>query len=345
MKKQLFIILLLVSSASLFAQNRELTSPEASQAASIMQRIGITDITIKYHSPLAKSRTIWGDLVPYNEVWRAGANQNTVITFSTDVKIEGKNLAAGSYGLHMIPSQKEWIIIFNKNSGAWGSFFYDQKDDALRVTVTPQSAEMQDWLSYTFTAVQPESTVALLRWEKMAVPFKISIDVPETVYQNMKQELTDLYGFFWQPHNQAAAFCVQKNIHLDQAMLWVDKSISIQKNFTNLNTKSRLLAKQGKQQEADAIKAEAVTMADETQMNAYGYELMGQEKSKEAIDVFRSNVKKYPASWNVYDSYAEALEKTGDKKGAVSNYKTALSKAPENQKKRITDTINKLEGK
>lgn len=345
MKKQLIIVLLLLSSASLFAQNRELTTPEASQAATLTQRIGITDITISYHSPLAKGRTIWGDLVPYNEVWRAGANQNTVITFSTDVKIEGKNLSAGSYGLHMIPSQKEWTIIFNKNSGAWGSFFYDQKDDALRVTVTPQSADMQDWLNYTFTALQPESTVALLRWEKLAVPFKINIDVPETVYKNMQQELTDLYGFFWAPHNQAAAYCIQKNIHLDQAAVWVDKSIMIQKNFNNLNTKSRLLAKQGKQQEADALKTEALTMADETQMNAYGYELLGQERNKEAIDVFRSNVKKYPASWNVYDSLAEALEKTGDKKAAVSNYKTALSKSPENQKKRITDTIAKLEGK
>ena len=120
----------------------ELKKPEISQAASVNQRIGITDISISYHSPIAKGRTIWGDLVPYNEVWRAGANENTTISFSTDVKVEGKLIHAGSYGLHMIPTQKEWTLIFSKNNYAWGSFFYDEKDDALRVTVKTKSVEI-----------------------------------------------------------------------------------------------------------------------------------------------------------------------------------------------------------
>jgi tetratricopeptide (TPR) repeat protein len=343
MKKSTLLLLLLIAASPLFAQQRELKTPEASQEAMVMQRIGLTDITISYHSPLAKGRIIWGDLVPYNEVWRAGANENTVITFSSDVKIEGKSLPAGSYGLHMIPSQKEWTIIFNKNSAAWGSFFYDQKEDALRVTVTPQQAENQDWLSYTFNNLQPESATATLRWEKLAVPFKVSIDVAEVTYQSMKKELTNINGFFWQGFNQAAAYCIQKNIHLDQASEWVDKSIGMQKTFANLNTKSRLLTKQGKTAEADAIKKEALALADENQMNIYGYELLTQEKTKEAIDIFKANAKKYPDSWNVYDSLGEGLEKAGDMKGAISNYKTALSKAPENQKKRIGDILKKLE--
>lgn len=342
MKTKLFLALLIIT-APLFAQQRDLKTPEASQEAMVKQRIGLTDISVTYHSPLAKGRNIWGDVVPYNEVWRAGANENTVITFSTNVKIEGKNLSVGSYGLHMIPSQKEWTIIFNKNSNAWGSFFYNQDEDALRVTVTPQNAENQDWLSYNFANLQPESATLTLRWEKLAVPVKISADVPELVYQSMKQELTNVNGFFWNGFNQAAAYCITKNVHLDQAAVWVDKSISMQKNFANLTTKAKLLAKQGKQTESDALKIEALTIADENQLNTYGYELLGQEKNDEAVTVFKQNVKKYPASWNVYDSLAEGLEKTGDKKGAVANYKTALTKAPENQKDRITKTIKKLE--
>jgi tetratricopeptide (TPR) repeat protein len=342
--KTKLIALFWIISLPLFAQH-DLKTPEASQAASVMQRIGLTDITVSYHSPLVKNRTIWGDLVPYNEVWRAGANENTVVTFSTDVKVEGKNLKAGSYGLHMIPSQKEWTVIFNKNYGAWGSFFYNKDEDALRVTVTPQNAEMQEWLSYAFTNLQPDAAAITLRWEKLAVPVKVSIDIPETVYQSMSQELTNINGFFWQGYNQAAAYCTMQNIHLDQASAWIDKSISIQKNFTNLNTKSKLLAKQGKQQEADALRTEALAMADEAQMNTYGYELLAQEKTQEAVDIFKMNAKKYPASWNVYDSLAESLEKTGDVKGAVANYKSALAKAPENQKDRLNKTIQKLEKK
>jgi tetratricopeptide (TPR) repeat protein len=344
MKNQFIAFVLLFLTQPIFAQ-RELTMPEASPAATVIQRIGLTDITISYHSPQVKGRAVWGDLVPYNEVWRAGANENTVITFSTDVKVEGKNLPAGTYGLHMIPTQKEWTIIFNKNAYAWGSYFYDQKEDALRVTVNTKPANMQEWLSYTFSSIEPESVTALLRWEKLAVPVKITIDVNEMVYKNMQKELTNINGFFWEGYNQAAAFCLQKNIHLDQAMVWADRSIEIQKNFTNLNTKSKLLAKEGKQADADALKTEALKIADENQLNNYGYTLLAQDKKTEAMEIFRMNVKRYPDSWNVYDSLAECLEKTGDVNGAVTNYKLALKKAPEAQKKRITDTINKLEKK
>lgn len=340
------IITLLIFTCSIAAaQQRDLKMPQVSQAAKVMQRIGLTDISVSYNSPLVKGRKIWGDVVPFNEIWRAGANENTVITFSTDVMVEGKKIAAGSYGLHMIPTTDEWTIIFSKNADAWGSFFYDEKEDALRVNVKTEQAESQDWLSYTFRNPQENGVVVLLRWERIAVPVKITVDVPEVVYESMKKELTNINGFFWPGFNQAAQYCIRKNIHLDQAAVWVDKSIAIQKNFTNLNTKASLLAKQNKQQEADALKAEALTLADETQLNAYGYDLLNQGRNNEAIEIFRENVKRYPSSWNVYDSLAEALERIRDNKGAIDNYKKALSKAPESQKKRITETINKISGK
>lgn len=344
MKKLSFFIFLAVLGSTSQAQT-DLKKPEASQEASVMQRIGLTDITIHYHSPLAKGRTIWGEVVPYNEVWRAGANENTTITFSTDVKVEGKAIFAGTYGLHMIPTQNEWTVIFSKNNYSWGSFFYSEKEDVLRVTVKPTACAMQDWLSYSFSDPQPRSVTVVLRWDKLEVPFKIEVDVPETVYQSMVKELSNINGFFWQGPNQAAAWCIQNNIHLDEASAWVEKSIGIQKNFANLTTKSRLLAKQGKTEEAEALRKEALPLADENQLNAYGYELLGQKKTAEALEIFRLNVKRHPDSWNVYDSLGEALNDSGNKAGGIENYKIALAKAPEGQKKRIRDILKKLESK
>lgn len=336
--------LLLFLTCKLEAQT-ELKKPEASQAAEVSQRIGLTDIRINYHSPLTNGRKIWGELVPYKEVWRAGANENTSISFSTDVEIEGKSLSAGTYGLHMIPGEKEWTIIFSKNYYAWGSFFYNEKEDALRVQVSPKAAPMQDWLSYSFLYPKAKAVTIALHWEQLIIPIQVDINVPETVYESMRRELSNVNGFFWQGHNQAAAYCIQNNIHLDDASAWIEKSISIQKNFTNLTTKAKLLEVQGKSQEADALRKEALTMADEAQINAYGYALIAQSKLAEATELFRLNVKRYPASWNVYDSLGEALDMAGDKKGAINNYKTALSKAPDAQKKRIGDILKKLEGK
>ena len=203
---------------------------------------------------------------------------------------------------------------------------------------------MQDWLSYSFADPQAASVTAMLRWEKLAVPIAIMVDVHEVVINNMRDELKNVPGFFAQGHQQAAAYCIDNKVHLDDAEKWIDKSIKIQKTLANLNTKSKLLALQGKQTESDATLKEAMTLADETQLNAYGYQLIGQGKLKEAIDIFKENVKRYPASWNVYDSLAEALEKSGDNKAAVNNYKNALAKAPEAQKARLEKTIKKLSG-
>lgn len=342
MKKLILTSLLSTMMFFGFSQ-RTLTTPEASQKASVMQRIGLTDITIDYHSPLAKGRVIWGKLVPYNDVWRAGANENTTISFSTDVKVEGKNLSAGVYGLHMIPTETSWTIIFNKNSTAWGSFFYDEKEDALRVTITPRKAENQDWLNYTFADPQPGSVTVELRWEKLIVPFKIEVDVKQTVLQNMRKELKNLAGFTWEGFYQGANYSFNNNMNMEEGFTWINKSIGIQKNYNNLTLKSKYLAKQGKQAEADAFTKEAMSIANENDINAYGYQLLGAGKTNEAIEAFKSNVKKYPDSWNTYDSLGEAYGNAGDKKNAVANYKIALSKAPDDQKKRITGTISDME--
>src|SRR6202035_5059384 len=165
-----------LSVASLcLAQTVMLDLPLQSQHAVIMQRIGITDITVNYHRPLANGRQIWGKLVPYGQVWRAGANENTTVTFTDPITIEGQPLDKGTYGLHMIPGENQWTVIFSKMSTAWGSFSYKQDEDALRITVKPQATELHDALAYDFDELTPDSAVGTLRWDKVGVPFKVAV--------------------------------------------------------------------------------------------------------------------------------------------------------------------------
>src|SRR5712671_7531969 len=174
------------------AQSAVLDLPRDSQHAKIIQRVGITDITVNYHRPLVKGRKVWGGLVPYGQVWRAGANENTTIEFTDPVTIEGKPLPKGTYGLHMIPGESEWTVIFSRNSTSWGSFTYDQVEDALRVTVKPQAAEFHEALTYDFDDVGPDSSIVTLRWEKVAVPFKVGVNTHEIVEQNLHNQLRGL---------------------------------------------------------------------------------------------------------------------------------------------------------
>ena len=286
----------------------ELTLPQASQKATVTQRIGLTDINITYNSPTVKGRVIWGELVPFGEVWRAGANENTVITFSTPVMVEGKNIAAGAYGLHMIPRKNSWTIIFSSNSNSWGSYFYNQSEDVLRVEVTPEIAPMQEWLSYRFTDLKSTSAKVMLNWEKIGVGFLIQVDLNETVLASMRQELRGQKYYTWEAPSQAAEFCLKNKINTDEALRWADHSISIKETFSNLNAKAGLLALKGDSTGAAKAKSRALVVADEQQLNTYGYQLLAEGKKKEAIEIFHINVKRYPDSWNVYDSLADAYD-------------------------------------
>ena len=174
------------------AQSALLDLPRDSQHSAVTQRIGITDITISYSRPLVKGRPIWGKLVPYNEVWRTGANENTTIRFTDDVSIEGKPLAKGVYALFTIPGENQWTVIFSKVHTAWGSFTYNEADDVLRVTVKPQTAESREAMAFDFDDVKADSAVATLRWEKVAVPFKIDVNVHDIVQASLHNQLQGL---------------------------------------------------------------------------------------------------------------------------------------------------------
>lgn len=250
-----------------------LTLPRVSPKASVMQSIGITDVTISYHRPAVNGREIWGKLVTYGGdripmfndgkpfPWRAGANENTVISFSHGVKINGNFLPAGSYGFHILISETDWELIFSKNYTSFGSFFYKQEDDALRITVTPEKAPFQERLLYGFEEFTDNSANVFLHWEKLKVGFKIDVEVENITIANIKNELAGGFGFFWWGYNNAAGYCLWAETHYEQALEWVDQSIQAEKNYSNLFTKGQLLAKTGKTAEAKKVLEEAKDMA------------------------------------------------------------------------------------
>lgn len=333
----------LVAASGVEAQAPPLTLPQPSQAARVEQTVGVTRIAVDYHRPLVRERELWGALVPYDQVWRAGANENTVVTLSTPATVEGRTLAAGSYGLHMVPTAGRWTVAFSKMDAAWGSFSYDAAEDALRVEVEPLAAPHEEALAYTFDDPSGTSVTLSLRWGELRVPIRIEVDTPELVYQSLTRELRGLGRFFWQPWNQAAGYLVGAKIHLDDAMDWVDRSIAIQKNFTNVYTKSRILTERGEAAAAKALIDESLPSASEAEVNTYGYQLLGAGNAADAVGIFRENVRRHPESWNVYDSLGEGLAAQGQNAEAIANYRKALAMAPDAQKARIEGILAGLE--
>jgi tetratricopeptide (TPR) repeat protein len=317
--------------------------PDVSPAASVSQTVGLTDITINYHRPAVNKRKIWGGLVPYDEVWRAGANQNTTITFSTPVSVGGKKLSAGTYGLHTLPGEKEWSVMLSSVSSAWGSFSYDAKEDVVRFPVTPQPAGFEERLEYRFENPTEKSVTTILQWEKLQLSFSIEVDTKAVVLDSLKHQLRGLARFSWQGWNQAAQWCVRNDVDLDQGLAWADQSIKMQTTFGNLRTKAEILEKKGETKAAHELTNRALKIATEADLNNYGYGFLQQKKYDEAIAVFRKNVKDHPKSWNTYDSLGEALADKGDKKAAIESYSKALSMTTDPvQKKRITDILTRL---
>jgi len=326
-------------------QATELAIPTLSQHAAVTQRIGLTDVTINYHAPLAGGRKLWGTAVPYDRVWRSGANQNTTISFSEDVSVEGKPLAAGTYGLHTIPTADQWTIIFSKNSTSWGSFSYDEKEDALRVTVKPHEAEFRESLAYTFDDIKSDSALATLRWEKLAVPFRVSTDVKAITLRSIKNQLRNTGGFSWAGYDEAANWCLDNNYELEQALKWEDTSIQNEDRFENNLNKSEILAATGKKQEAEASKKKAFEVANGIQLHIYGRGLQIQNKQDEGFAVFQINIQKRPNEWYTHGEIARIASAKGDFDTALKEMKLAQAGAPDATKTQIQGLIARLEKK
>jgi len=340
-----FCLLMAAMSAVSPAQSFVLDLPDPSQRAEISQKIGITNITINYHRPLVKNRKIWDGLVPYGKVWRAGANENTTISFSDPVMIEGKPLEKGAYGLHMIPNADEWTIIFSKNSTSWGSFTYDQAEDALRVTVKPRAADMHDALTYDFDQLQPDSAVVELEWEKVAVPFKVSVDVHDAVQASLKRQLRNLSQFTWMSWDDAANYLLTEKIAFDDALTYANKSIENEDRYDNEMTKSKVLQALNRKDDAAVAEKKALSLANPLQVHLFARQLQGQKRNEEAFAIFRDNAKKHPDQWFVHTGLARMYCAQGKFDDATKEIKLAVSAAPDNQKSYLDGLERQLESK
>lgn len=334
------VALLLLTAFSLPAQGVITTPRTPSPAASVMQTIGISTVTVHYSRPSVKNREVWGTLVPFGYTvqafgnnkpapWRAGANENTTITFSDDALVEGKPVPAGTYGLFFIINKDNTgEVILSKDYQSWGSFFYDSTHDLLRAPIQLRDIALTEMLTYAFINDTKTSAELVLNWEQKQFPVKIEFDVDKIVMDNAREQLKSTVGFTWQGFASAANYALQNKVNLEEALGWADNAINLNKNFNTLNTKAGLLKLAGKTAEADKLIAEAVDMSTENELNLYGYQLMGQGDINKAIEIFILNTKRHPESANVWDSLGEGYATQGDKKNAIEQFKKSLSLNP-----------------
>lgn len=321
-----------------------LKAPQASPEASVSQTVGLTDITVRYHRPAIHDRTVWGELVPYGEVWRAGANENTTIRFSSPVKVGGKTLLPGTYGLFMLPTPTTWTIIFSNASQSWGAYSYDAKEDAARVTVTPQkTADRVERLNYELDDPSDDQVTVALRWEKLRVPFTVEVDTPAVVMASMRSELRGLQMFYAPGWAQAADYWLHHGGKLDEAEKMAVTALKKEETFMTLSVRAAVADKRGDGKLAATTRQKAYAMGSERELNQYGYELLNVRRNDEAIAVFKANTVNHPQSQNVWDSLGEAYEKNNDKAQAIAAYDKALALAKdEPTKKRLQKTLAKL---
>ncbi len=351
MQTKIYLFALLVCSGfASSAQNLTMPPDGGNKKAAVSERIGITDVTIHYDRPGVKGREgkIWNGLVhtgfadlgfgtSKRAPWRAGANENTTITFSTAVMVEGKPLGAGTYGFSIAMGDGDATLIFSKNNSSWGSFFYDSTEDALRVNVkTEPLNEGVEWLKYEFMNETENSAVVALEWEKLKIPFKVQVDYPKTQLALMKDELRSNKGFTPNTWVQAAQFAATNN-DLEDALQWSDYSINGafvgQKNFETLSTKATILQKQGKSAEADAVMKEALPLGTMIELHQYGRQLIAQKKPKEALEAFKLNAQKNPNVFTTDVGLARGYSANGDYKNALKYVKLAQPLAPDKANK------------
>ena len=247
---------------------QQFTTPRPSPDAAIKQVVGLTDVKINYSRPGVKGRTIWGDLVPYDKIWRTGANECTKISFSNDVKINGQDLKAGEYSLFTIPTKSGWTIIFNTNTTLWGNMGHKEEEDALRVQTKTKSGDFKERMGFSFENVTDESADVVLSWEKLQVPFTIKVNTNSHIMASAKSAIN------WRTPFTAANYCFQNDINLDEGYNWVTISQSIDKNYNNTSLKAQFLGKMGKKKEAIASLEEALVMGEEMQRKPRNLESM-----------------------------------------------------------------------
>jgi len=336
------------------------------QRAEVSQWIGPVKVSIEYHSPnlhggggADRSGHIWGELVQYGfsddgfgptkeKPWRAGANETTTITLSHDVRVEGQNLRAGTYGLFLVAEKSgPWTWIFSNNWTGWGSYQYDAKNDVLRAAVSPQAAPHTEFMTYGFDERKADSTVAFVQWDDQRIPFKIEVPSVNEIYLTaIRKELQGWAGFNYQNWQQAAQFCATNKINLDEALIWAEKAIHEpfrgatvgSEDFSTVGTKAAVLEAMGRTADADVEMAKALTLpgADLLPVHFYGAQLLAAGRNEKALEVYKFNQRKHPEEkfWT-YLGLARAYTALGDKQNAIKNWEIALRSVPDNRKRQI----------
>jgi tetratricopeptide (TPR) repeat protein len=362
MKRLITAMFAILASGASFAQS--LSSPPSgdNQKAQVKQWIGPVEVTINYSSPdvhapdgTDRKGHIWGELVHYGFIdqgfgtskaapWRAGSNENTTISFSHDVKIGGKDLKAGTYGLFLdVEKEGPWNWIFSNNSTSWGSYFYNPSEDALRVQTQATDANYTEFLTYNFEDRQANSAIAYLQWENKKVPFKIEVpNVNEIYVAKMRNELRSSPGFDHQNWMTAAQFCAQNKINLEEALTWADAAISApfigQENFNTLQTKAMVLNALNRKAEVNTVMDKAIKLPSATiqAIHQYGRTLLAAGESQKALEVFQYNFKTHPEEkFTTYVGLARGFTAVGNKKEAIKNWEIAIKNIPENQKNNL----------
>ncbi|HNR07754.1 MAG TPA: DUF2911 domain-containing protein [Saprospiraceae bacterium] len=332
--------------------------------ASVGRTVGVTDIMIRYNSPAVRGREggIWGTaIVPYGynvlgfgsnmeSPWRAGANESTTISFSTDVTIQGKPLKAGQYGFFIAVYPDSCILIFNQNTKGWGSYFYDKGLDVLKVATRQQKnmPASKERLEYAFSNQTDRSVEIALEWERWRIPFKVEVDIDGTTLASIQSQMSGAMGFDPPSLQAAAAWCLSHNTNLDQAYTWItsatDPNLGGLKTFAALSTKAGILGKMNKKEEADQIMAQAVEQANAFELHAYGRQLLAQKKMKEAMDIFETNYKKHEGKWPTAVGMMRGYSAMGNYPEALKYAKMGLTQAPDDlNKNSLQDAVKKLE--
>lgn len=302
MLKKITLFTLLVFGAIAFCNAQFVQTPPASPKASVSEWIGLSKVTIDYHRPGVKGREgkifAEGGMVPNGAPWRAGADENTTISFAEKVTINGEELAAGTYGFHVIPNEDEWILVFSNNNYSWGSFAYDESEDALRVNAKPKKGGHTEWLEFRFVNQTNESADIELSWESMSVSFTVKMDVFESTLASIERELDGVKGFGWQGWISAAQYCLNNDKELEKGLVWANNAsgnrFGSQKNFTTLQTKAQILGKLDRNDESKKVMDEALTLATMTDLHFYGRSLIQSKQAEEAMKIFQMNRDKNP---------------------------------------------------
>lgn len=338
----------------------QITTPAgASPQAQVSQTVGISTITVDYSRPAVNGRegSIWGKLIPYGFTvqgfgnnkpipWRAGANENTVIEFSHDAKVEGQAIKAGAYGLHMaLEENGDVTVIFSSNISSWGSYWYEEAEDVLRVKVKSEENHMTERLTFDFMKLSSTSATVVLDWEKKRIPFKVEFNTHDIVVANAQDELRGTAGFSFQGPMSAAQYCARNKTNLEQGLAWADQAIAMNSSFQTRSTKAQILMAMEKTAEAMKIMDEALADPTASVNDYYGYgrQLIGMDKDSEAMEIFKTLNKKWPKHWLAPHGLARAYSALGDFKKALKYEKAALAICPEGSKPYLEGYLKMLE--